>query len=327
MFTLSQLHDYAELCILMRMLCASTSHLLSLAGLAPADLGGMLDTAADLKADRALHDRALGGRAVLMHFTKPSTRTRLSFEAAIARLGGHPVFASADQLQLGRGEPIRDTARVISRYAAAIVVRTHAHADVEEFARWSSVPVINALTDTHHPCQALADLLTVRERFGALAGLEVAYVGDGNNVAHSLIEACALAGMHVRVACPEGYRPLPAVAEAAVAVALRTGGSVTITGDPVAAVTGACAVYTDVFVSMGEDDRRAQKLADLALYRVDDALMALARPDAVFLHCLPAHRGEEVTESVLEGPQSAVFDQAENRLHTAAAVLLRLAAS
>jgi ornithine carbamoyltransferase len=311
----------------MRVISAPPPHLLSLAGLVPSDLEDLLETAVDLKADRDHERDALAGRTVLMHFTKPSTRTRLSFEAAIVRLGGHPVFASADQLQLGRGEPIRDTARVVSRYAAAIVIRTHAHRDVEEFAAWSTVPVINALTDTHHPCQALADLLTLRERFGALSGLTVAYVGDGNNVAHSLIEACALAGMHVRVACPEGYRPARDVVEPAAAVAQVTGGSVTVMDDPAEAVEGACAVYTDVFVSMGEEDVRERKLADLARYQVDEALMARALPDAVFLHCLPAHRGEEVTERVLEGTQSAVFDQAENRLHTAAAVLLRLTAN
>jgi len=251
-------------------------------------------------------------------------RTRISFEAATARLGGHPVFAGPDQLQLGRGEPISDSARVISRYCAAIVIRTHAHADVEEFAWWSTVPVVNALTDTHHPCQALADLLTLREHFGTLAGLEVAYVGDGNNVAHSLIEACVLAGIHVRLACPAGYHPHADVVAWAAGVATETGGSVRILDDPAEAVAGAHAVYTDVFVSMGEDELRDEKLAVLGRYQVDETLMARARPDAVFMHCLPAHRGEEITEAVLEGPQSVVFDQAENRLHTAAAVLVTL---
>jgi ornithine carbamoyltransferase len=299
-------------------------HLLSLAGVTPGALESILALAAEIKADRSVHADLLKGRTVLMHFTKPSTRTRLSFESAIVRLGGHPVFAGQDQLQLGRGEPIRDTARVVSRYSAAIVIRTHAHADVEEFAWWSSVPVINALTDTHHPCQALADLLTLQERFGTLAGLEVAYVGDGNNVAHSLIEACALAGIHVRVACPEGFRPSPEIVSWSSAVANATDGSVTIIDDPAEAVAGAHAVYTDVFVSMGEDDVRETKLAALGRYQVDETLMGRARADAVFLHCLPAHRGEEVTDGVLEGPQSVVFDQAENRLHTAAAVLAAL---
>jgi ornithine carbamoyltransferase len=308
----------------MQVIANAPDHLLSLGGLDPAGLESLLALAAELKADPTSHAGVLGGRSVLLHFTKPSTRTRVSFEAAVARLGGHPIFAGPDQLQLGRGEPIADTARVISRYCAAIVIRTHAHADVEEFAWWSSVPVVNALTDTHHPCQALADLLTLQEHFGTLAGLQVAYVGDGNNVAHSLIEACVLSGAHVRLACPEGYRPNADVIAWATAVATETGGSVRVLDDPAEAVAGAHAVYTDVFVSMGEEDVREAKLAVLGRYQVDETLMARARPDAVFMHCLPAHRGEEVTESVLEGPQSVVFDQAENRLHTAAAVLVTL---
>ncbi len=308
----------------MQMIANAPDHLLSLGGLDQAGLEALISLAAELKADPSLHAGVLGGRSVLLHFTKPSTRTRVSFEAAVARLGGHPIFAGPDQLQLGRGEPIADTARVISRYCAAIVIRTHAHADVEEFAWWSSVPVVNALTDTHHPCQALADLLTLQEHFGSLAGLEVAYVGDGNNVAHSLIEACVLAGAHVRLACPEGYRPNADVLAWATAVAAETDGSVRVLDDPAEAVAGAHAVYTDVFVSMGEEDEREAKLAVLGRYQVDETLMARARPDAVFMHCLPAHRGEEVTDAVLEGPQSVVFDQAENRLHTAAAVLVML---
>jgi ornithine carbamoyltransferase len=308
----------------MQMIANAPDHLLTLGGLDPAGLESLIALAAELKADPTAHAGALGGRSVLLHFTKPSTRTRVSFEAAVVRLGGHPIFAGPDQLQLGRGEPIADTARVISRYCAAIVIRTHAHADVEEFAWWSSVPVVNALTDTHHPCQALADLLTLHEHFGSLAGLEIAYVGDGNNVAHSLIEACVLSGAHVRLACPEGYRPNADVLAWATAVAAETGGSVSVLDDPAEAVAGAHAVYTDVFVSMGEEDVREAKLAVLGRYQVDETLMARARPDAVFMHCLPAHRGEEVTDGVLEGPQSVVFDQAENRLHTAAAVLVTL---
>ncbi len=308
----------------MQMIANAPDHLLSLSGLDPAGLESLIALAAELKADPAVHAGALRGRSVLLHFTKPSTRTRVSFEAAVVRLGGHPIFAGPDQLQLGRGEPIADTARVVSRYCAAIVIRTHAHTDVEEFAWWSSVPVVNALTDTHHPCQALADLLTLHEHFGSLAGLEIAYVGDGNNVAHSLIEACVLSGAHVRLACPEGYRPDAGVLAWAAAVSAETGASVRVLDDPAEAVAGAHAVYTDVFVSMGEEDVREAKLAVLGRYQVDETLMARARPDAIFMHCLPAHRGEEVTDAVLEGPQSVVFDQAENRLHTAAAVLVTL---
>jgi ornithine carbamoyltransferase len=310
--------------MMMQMISQTPPHLLSLAGMTPAGLEEMLDLSSELAADPGVHRDALRGQTVLLHFTKPSTRTRLSFEAAIARLGGSAVFAGPDELQLGRGEPIRDTARVVSRYCAAIVIRTHAHRDVEEFAWWSTVPVVNALTDAHHPCQALADLLTLRDRFGALAGLEVAYVGDGNNVAHSLIEASALAGIGLRLACPESHRPSAEVLNWASVVAAETGGSVTVLEDPAEAATGAHAVYTDVFVSMGEDDVREAKLEALRRYQVDAALMARARPEAVFMHCLPAHRGEEVAADVLEGPQSVVFEQAGNRLHTAAAVLVAL---
>jgi ornithine carbamoyltransferase len=299
-------------------------HLLSLDSLTPDALDELLALAAELKADPDARADALAGRTVLMHFTKPSTRTRISFEAAIARLGGTAVFAGANELQLGRGEPIRDTARVVSRYCAAIVIRTHAHADVAEFAWWSSVPVVNALTDAHHPCQALADLMTLQERFGTLAGLEVAYVGDANNVCNSLVQACALAGVHVRVAAPPSLRPAQDVLAGAVVQARRSGGSVDVLDDPAEAVAGVHAVYTDVHVSMGEEELRAAKLGALARYQVDETLMARARPDAVFMHCLPAHRGEEVTEDVLEGRQSVVFEQAENRLHTAAAVLVAL---
>jgi ornithine carbamoyltransferase len=301
---------------------AGAPHLLALDSLTPDAFDDLLTLAADLKADQRLHADALAGRSVLLHFTKPSTRTRVSFEAAIGRLGGSSIFANATELQLGRGEPIRDTARVVARYCAAIVIRTHAHGDVQEFADWSTAPVINALTDRHHPCQALADALTLRERFGSLRGLTVAYVGDGNNVAHSLIQACALAGCNIRVACPDGYRPSEPIVAWAAVTAAQTGGSVVVTDDPAEAVRDANAVYTDVFVSMGEEHLREAKLAAFGRYQVDDTLMARADRDAVFMHCLPAHRGEEVTDAVLEGGQSVVFDQAENRLHTEAAVLV-----
>ncbi len=305
----------------------ATGHLLTIADLTPDQLEEWLALAVRFKRDRARFAEALRGHTVLMHFTKPSTRTRVSFEAAVAALGGAAVFAGRDELQLGRGEPIKDTARVISRYCAAFVIRTFEQSDVEEFARWSDVPVVNALTDRHHPCQALADLLTLEERFGKLAGLEVAYVGDGNNVAHSLIQGCALAGAHIRVAAPPGREPDAAVVQGAERLARRSGGSVAVMRAPRAAVTGAHCVYTDVFVSMGQEGEREQKLAELAAYRVTPDLMALARPDAVFMHCLPAHRGEEVDDAVIEGPRSVVFDQAENRMHTEAAVLLALTRS
>ncbi len=300
-------------------------HLLSLSGLEPDALDRLLDLAATMKADPLGRRDALAGQVVVLHFTKASTRTRISFEAAIARLGGTPIFTRPDELQLGRGEPIADTARVLSRYAAAVVIRTFAHADVEEFARWSTIPVVNALTDAHHPCQALADLLTLRERFGALRGLPVAYVGDGNNnVTHSLIEACALAGVDLTVASPAGHEPDARIVAGARDAAARSGGQLEVVRDPREAVAHARAVYTDVFVSMGQEGEAAAKLAAFAGYQVDEALLAGAADDAVFLHCLPAHRGEEVSDAVIEGARSAVWDQAENRLHTAAAVLLDL---
>jgi ornithine carbamoyltransferase len=289
--------------------------LLRIADLTPDELHRLLDLAAAMKEDpNGWHD-ALAGTSVACYFSKPSTRTRISFEAAVHRLGGLPVMLRPDELQLGRGEPIADTARVMSSYCSAIVIRTFAQSDVEEMAAAASVPVINALTDDHHPCQALADLLTLRERFGDLRGLPVAYVGDGNNVAHSLIEAAAVTGLDLRLACPEGYRPDPGIAAGAI-----------VLEDPREAVAGARAVYTDVWVSMGDpESERRRRLADLEPYRVTPGLMGLAAPDAVFLHCLPAHRGQEVATAVIDGAHSAVWDQAANRLPTEQAALYALA--
>lgn len=267
----------------------------------------------------------LRGESVVLYFAKPSTRTRISFETAVTRLGGTPIVVGPTELQLGRGETIEDTAKVISRYAKAFVIRTFADDDVQRFARAASISVINALTDGHHPCQALADMLTIRERFGRLSGLKVAYLGDGNNVAHSLIEACALAGADIAVATPPGYEPLATVVEGADRLARERGSVVWTTHDPLLAVAGADVVYTDVWLSMGmPEDERAARTAALAGYRVTDAVMAEAQPEAVFMHCLPAHRGEEVAADVIDGPQSVVFDQAENRLHTAIGILVGL---
>jgi len=286
-----------------------TTDLLRIADLSADELTALLDLAAAMKADPHGWRDALAGESVACYFSKPSTRTRVSFEAAAYRLGALPIMLRPDELQLGRGEPIADTARVLSSYCAAIVIRTFAQSDVEDVAAASSAPVINALTDDHHPCQALADVLTLRERFGELKGLPVAYVGDGNNVARSLIEAAALTGIDLRLACPDGYRPdVPAQ----------------VFDDPAAAVTGARAVYTDVWVSMGDDAERARRMADLDAYQVDPALMALAAPDAAFLHCLPAHREQEVAPAVIDGPQSAVWQQAANRLPTEQAALYAL---
>jgi ornithine carbamoyltransferase len=288
--------------------------LLRIADLTPGELHGVLDLAAAMKEDPTGWRDALAGTSVACYFSKPSTRTRISFEAAVHRLGGLPIMLRPDELQLGRGEPIADTARVMSSYCSAIVIRTFAQSDVEEMAAAASVPVINALTDDHHPCQALADLLTLRERFGDLHGLPVAYVGDGNNVAHSLIEAAMLTGIDLRLACPAGYGPDPAIAAGA-----------TVLENPREAVAGARAVYTDVWVSMGDaESERQRRLEDLKPYRVTPGLMGLAASDAIFLHCLPAHRGEEVATAVIDGAHSAVWQQAANRLQTEQAALYAL---
>ena len=255
---------------------------------------------------------AQAGKVLACFFSKPSTRTRVSLEAAAQRLGMLPLMLRPDELQLGRGEPIADTGRVLSSYVDAITIRTFAQSDVEELAAAATVPVINALTDEHHPCQALADLLTIREHFGQLEGVRVAYLGDGNNVAHSLMEAGALAGMDVVVSTPYGYRP-----HAEIEIATHA----TLEPDPFEAVRGAQVVYTDVWVSMGEDAEREQRLSALADYQVSSAIMDAASHDALFMHCLPAHRGEEVTAEVIDGPRSVVFQQAANRLPTEQALI------
>jgi len=299
----------------------STRHLLTINDLDAATLLALLADARAAKADQAALRGALTGRTVLMHFTKASTRTRVSVETAVVRLGGHPIFTRGDELQLGRGEPIADTANVVSRMCDAIFIRTFAHADVEELARHATIPVVNALTDDHHPLQALADLMTIEEHLGELQGKTIAWVGDGNNVFHSLAQAAALAGMHVRIATPAGYEADPEIMRATAAIALDHGGSITELRDPTEAIAGADVVVTDVFVSMGEEAQTAAKLEAFSGYQVDAALMAQAAPTAIFMHCLPAHRGEEVSGEVIDGPQSVVWDEAENRLHTTVAVL------
>jgi ornithine carbamoyltransferase len=292
-----------------------TRHFLTGEELTADELAGLLDRAEQLKRDR-LGTRTLDGRSVALVFDKPSTRTRVSFEVGIAELGGSAVVLREGETQLARGESLRDFALVLSRMVAAIGVRTGPHAVVEELAGHATVPVVNMLTEDHHPCQALADLLTLRERFGELRGLKLAYVGDGNNVTHSLMLVGALVGVEVVAATPDDLRPDSAVAETAGA---------TLVADAISAVEGAHAVYTDVWVSMGDADSDAKR-ALLEPYRVDEALMERARPDAVALHCLPAHPGEEISEGVLYGPRSAVWDQAENRLHAQKALLELLVA-
>jgi ornithine carbamoyltransferase len=295
--------------------------------LTPAEQGAVLDLAAELKA-APFSRRPLGGpRAVAVLFDKPSTRTRLSFEAGIAQLGGAPLVVDAAASQLGRGETITDTARVMSRYVAAIVWRTGAQSRIEEMAAGASVPVVNALTDAFHPCQVLADLQTVKERFGRLAGLTLAYLGDGaNNMAHSLLLGGVTAGLHVRVCAPEGFVPAAEVLRDAKARAEETGGSAAIVADPHAAVEGAQVVVTDTWVSMGLEPDGPDRAAPFRPLKVDDALLDRAAPDVIALHCLPAHRGEEISDEVLDGPRSAVWDEAENRLHAQKALLTWLLA-
>jgi ornithine carbamoyltransferase len=259
----------------------------------------------------------LPGRTLGMIFQKPSTRTRVSFEVGIYQLGGLGLYLSASDLQLGRGETIKDTAVVLSRYLDAILIRTYAQADVEELAEHASIPVINGLTDEAHPCQALADVMTIRERFDRFDGVRVAYFGDGNNVCASLMVACAKLGMDFVAATPAGYEPAPE----AVRIAREAGGNVELSGTPQAAAAGADVLYTDVWTSMGQDTERDRRLRDLRGYGIDAALVACANDDAIVLHCLPAHYGEEITEDVLYGPQSAVWDQAENRLHAQKALM------
>jgi ornithine carbamoyltransferase len=279
----------------------------------------VLDLADELKRLQQVREEhhLLPGRTLGMIFQKPSTRTRVSFEVGIYQLGGTGLYLSAGDLQLGRGETIKDTAVVLSRYLDAIMIRTFAQSDVEELAANASIPVINGLTDSSHPCQALADVLTIRERFGRLEGLTVVYLGDGNNVCASLMVACAKLGMDFVAATPAGYRP----DEEVVRIARDAGGTVELTDDPRAAVEGADVLYTDVWTSMGQEDERRQRLKDLAGFGIDAELVKQAGDNAIVLHCLPAHYGEEITEEVLYGPQSAVWDQAENRLHAQKALM------
>jgi len=255
-----------------------------------------------------------------MVFEKASTRTRISFETGMYELGGHALFLNPGDLQIGRGEEIRDTARVMSRYVAGIMIRAYHHEHIEEFARWSSVPVINGLSDREHPCQIIADLMTIREHFGTLSGLRVAWVGDGNNVCNSLVLASALTGYELTVASPVGFQPPGEVVDRARA----EGGSVSLVRDPVDAVADAHVVVTDTWVSMGEESEKAERLKAFSGYTVTSALMRKAGPEAIFLHCLPAHRGQEVADEVIEGPLSLVFDEAENRLHSQKALLVKL---
>lgn len=294
-----------------------------MASWSPEDIKTVLDLAdrlKELQQNREEH-RLLPGRTLGMIFQKPSTRTRVSFEVGISQLGGHGLYLRADDLQLGRGETIKDTAVVLSRYVDAIMIRTYSQDDVEELAQHSTVPVINGLTDVAHPCQALADLMTIRERLGRLSGVKLAYLGDGNNVCASLMLGASKFGMRFMAATPKGYEPEETVVKSARRSAVQSGGTVELTHDPRSAAKHADVLYTDVWTSMGQDAERERRLKDLAGFGIDADTVASAEPNAIVLHCLPAHYGEEITEDVLYGPQSAVWDEAENRLHAQKALL------
>jgi ornithine carbamoyltransferase len=301
----------------------SQRHLLTLQDWSADEIAQALSLALQLKrAQKAGEPHALlQGKTLAMIFTKSSTRTRVSFEVGMRQLGGYALFLSSADIQLGRGEPIADTAQVLARMVDGIMIRTFAQSDAAGLAEHGGIPVINGLTDEFHPCQVLADLLTLSEHKGSLKGLKLAYVGDGNNVAHSLLLGCSKLGVDVALACPANYGPKAEYVEWARANASKSGGEVLLTESPALAVAGADAVYTDVWASMGQESEQAARVRAFAGYQVDGALMRQAKPDAIFLHCLPAHRGEEVAAAVIDGRQSAVFDQAENRLHAQKAVL------
>ena len=307
-----------------------TRSLISTTDLTPEETLLLLDDAAALR-DRRRHivdgsvvDTTLRGRTIALIFEKPSTRTRVSFEVGVAELGGTPLALSSSDLQLGRGETVADTGAVLGRFVQAIVIRTFGQSRLEELATSSGLPVINALTDEEHPCQAFADLLTVRDEFGSFEGRVLTYVGDGNNVAHSLLLAGAAVGLGVRVAHPESYAPDAAIVAQSRAIARAHGSEITVTTDAAAAATGAHVLYTDVWASMGQEDESVSRAKVFAPYALDAALVERAAADAIVLHCLPAHRGEEIAADVIDGPRSRVFDQAENRLHAQKAVLAHL---
>jgi len=283
----------------------------------------MVSLGIDLKAKQkaGIPTPILAGKTLGMIFQKSSTRTRVSFEVGMYQLGGSALFLSTNDLQIGRGEPIKDTARVLSRYLDGIMIRTYSHADVEELAEYADIPVINGLTDDYHPTQIIADLITIQEHKGKLEGIKFAYVGDGNNMTHSLMIGCAKVGMDVTVACPDGYMPNPEIVALAQGYAAESGGSVTVMHDPKEAVKGVDVVYTDTWASMGQEAEKEIRKKAFVGYQVDDAMMALAKPDAIFMHCLPAYRGMEVTDEVMESAQSVVFDEAENRLHAHKAIM------
>jgi len=300
-------------------------HFLSLKDWSRDEIELLFEQAAAIKANPDSYASALAGQSLAMIFQKPSTRTRVSFEVGMHQLGGHALFLGSDDIQLNRGETIADTARVLSRYVQGIMARVFAHQDVTDLARHGSVPVINGLSDLLHPCQALADYFTLRERRGGLTGLKLAYVGDGNNVAHELMFGAVKLGLQFSVGCPRGYEPNPLIFKSAVREAQKLGSPIPeVSGDPYQAVAGAEVVYTDVWTSMGQEAEAQARLEAFQGFQVTPELMASAGADVMFMHCLPAHRGEEVSADVIDGPQSVVFDEAENRLHVQKALLVTL---
>jgi ornithine carbamoyltransferase len=298
--------------------------LVSIADLEPSEVVTILELAGLVKARPAEFRSALSGRQMAMFFEKPSLRTRLTFEAGMAGLGGTSIFVDQTGSPLAARESLSDIAHNLERWMDVVVLRTFEHATITGMAEHAMIPVINALSDVEHPCEALADYFTLKEKFDDLRGLRLAYVGDGNNVAHSLLLTAACLGSNIIIACPPGYEPKPEIVGRALVIAARTGATIEITNDPMAAVAGADAVYTDVWASMGQEHESEQRRVIFAPYQVNESLMALAEPHAVFMHCLPAHRGEEVSAGVMDSPQSIAFDQAENRLHVQKAILLLL---
>ena len=300
--------------------------LISIHDLEIGEVALILDVAAKLKRKQKKGEphQYLKGKSLAMLFSKASTRTRTSFEVGFYQLGGHPIYLSDDASQIGRGEPVKDTARVLSRFVDGIMIRTFSHESVIELAKYASIPVINGLTDLLHPCQALTDMFTIQEKMKVLKGRKMVYVGDGNNMAHSLMYACAKVGMNMVCACPKGYQPDPHVLVEAQEDAAHAGCTITVEEDVMKAVKGADVLYTDTWASMGQEEEHDARKKIFAPYQINAELLAAARPEAIVMHCLPAYRGEEITDEVIEGPQSVVFDQAENRLHVQKAIMALL---
>ena len=299
-------------------------NLLGISDLTRDEIKGLFLKAEELKSKSKKFSRALQGKSLCLIFQKPSNRTRVSFEVGIAQLGGYAVYLGPDEIQLGVREEIRDVARTLSRYLDCIVARTFSHDDVIELARHSSIPVINGLSDLTHPCQGLSDLYTVKEKMGRLKGLKIAYVGDGNNVLHSLLLGCSIMGMDINIATPKGYEPRKDILHQALEKSKKSGARITLSHNPEAAVQDSHVLYTDVWTSMGQEDERDKRLKAFKGFQVNLKLLSKARKDCLVLHCLPAHRGEEITDEVIEGRHSIVWDQAENRLHVQKAIMLKL---